>query len=145
MRVLDLSITASILRRSMLVPLVTYSSNRTYLSQLPLVDSNTLWCPTASDLDPFLTVNLGNCILLSYLIVYNYTYTGIKRSALLVISTTGESKPWYYPWRVLRDRLTNQVTLSLQKPVHFRNCLSIPFFTLIIIFLTVKFAVFASS
>ena len=93
MRVLDLSITASILRRSMLVPLVTYSSNRTYLSQLPLVDSNTLWCPTASDLDPFLTVNLGNCILLSYLIVYNYTYTGIKRSALLVISTTGESKP----------------------------------------------------
>ena len=89
MRVLYLSITASILRRSMAV--VTYSSNRTYLSQLPLVDPNTLWCPTASDLDPFLTVNLGNCILLSDLIVYNYT--GIKRSALLVISTTGESKP----------------------------------------------------
>ena len=89
MRVLYLSITASILRRSMAV--VTYSSSRTYLSQLPLVDSNTLWCPTASDLDPFLTVNLGNCILLSYLIVYNYT--GMKRSALLVISTTGESKP----------------------------------------------------
>ena len=87
MRVLYLSVTASILRRSM--HMVTYSSNRPY--QLPLVDSNTLWCPAALDLDPFLTVNLGNCILLSYLIVYNYT--GIKRSALLVISTTGESKP----------------------------------------------------
>ena len=68
MRVLYPSVTASILRRSM--PVVTYSSNRPYLSQLPLVDSNTLWCPAASDLDPFLTVNLGNCILLSYLIVY---------------------------------------------------------------------------
>ena len=45
----------------------------------------------ASDLDPFLTMNLGNCILLSYFIVYNYK--GIKRSALLVISTTGESEP----------------------------------------------------
>lgn len=62
MRVLYLSITASILRSSV----VTYSSNRTYLSQLPLVDSDTLWCPAASDLDPFLTVNLGNCILLSH-------------------------------------------------------------------------------
>ena len=91
MRVLYLSITASILRRSMPLPVVTYSSNRTYLSQLPLVDSNTLWCPAASDLDPFLIMNLGNCILLSYLIVYNYK--GIKRSALLVISTTGESEP----------------------------------------------------
>lgn len=64
MRVLYLSITASILRSSMSV--VTYSSNRTYLSQLPLVDSDTLWCPAASDLDPFLTVNLSNCILLSH-------------------------------------------------------------------------------
>lgn len=64
MCVLYLSITASILRSSMSV--VTYSSNRTYLSQLPLVDSDTLWCPAASDLDPFLTVNLGNCILLSH-------------------------------------------------------------------------------
>ena len=93
MRVLYLSITASILRRSMAV--VTYSSSRTYLSQLPLVDSNTLWCPTASDLDPFLTVNLGNCILLSYLIVYNYT--GIKRSALLVISKNSPPFNCIYP------------------------------------------------